>query len=250
MEVKDQGGNWVKVPDDREFPIPPSIANTFVVNLTGLFPTNNYELRICYYQDISFNYIGVDTTTPQPITVQSITPSYADLVQEFPTNSTSTGNFTRYGDVTELLQNADDMYVIGRQGDSVILEFPVDTNPIPKGMVRDYFLVASCWFKGNGLPYMPFTVNPLPFQNMTSFPYPPTESYPYDAAHLAYLLKYDTRSIEAQTPDLPTQSVNDTNNQIKELELLAAYVALATILASAVIILAYRRRKRKKMQMR
>jgi hypothetical protein len=244
MEVKDKGGNWIKVPDDREFPIPPVNPNTFVVNLTGLFPTNDYELRICYYQDISFDYIRVDTTQSQPVNVQSITPTYANLVQESPTNSTSTGNFTRYGDVTELLQNADDMYVIGRQGDSVILEFPADTNPIPKGMARDYFIVAACWFKGNGLPYLPFTANPLPFQNMSSYPYPPTESYPYDADHLGYLLKYNTRSFETQTPDPPTQSANDTYNQVKELELLAVYVASATLLASTVIIFAYRRRKR------
>jgi len=244
MEVKDQAGNWVKVPDDREFPIPPVNPSIFVVNLTGLFPTNNYELRICYYQDISFNYIGVDTTSLQPITVQSISPSYADLIQEFATNSTSTGNFTRYGDVTELLQNADDMYVIGRQGDSVMLEFPVDTTPVPEGMVRSYFLVASCWFKGSGLPDVPFTVNPLPFQDMSSYPYPSNESYPYDAAHLAYLLKYDTRSIEAQTADQPIQSVGNPFNQIRELELIAAYAALTTLLASAVIILAYRRRKK------
>ena len=243
MEVKDQAGNWVKVPDNREFPIPPVNANPFVVNLTGLFPTNDYELRICYYQDISFEYIGVDTTSQQPVNVQSISPTYANLVQEFATNSTSTGNFTRYGDVTTLLQKADDMYVIGRQGDSVILEFPVDANPIPKGMVRDYFIVVSCWFKGNGLPYLPFTVNPLPFQNMSSYPYPSTESYPSDAAHSAYLLKYDTRSIEAQTSDQTTQLAHDTNNQIRELGLLAAYVALATLLASTVIIFAYRRRK-------
>jgi hypothetical protein len=85
---------------------------------------------------------------------------------------------------------------------------------------------------------------------MTSYLYPPTESYPYDAVHLAYLLKYDTRSIEAQTTDLPTQLAHDTYNQIKELELLAAYVALATLLASAVIIFAYGNRKRTKKEMR
>ncbi len=46
MEVKAVNGSWVRVPDNREFPLPDVTDNTFVVNLTGLFPTNDYELRI------------------------------------------------------------------------------------------------------------------------------------------------------------------------------------------------------------
>jgi hypothetical protein len=195
MEVKDQNGNWIPVPNNREFPMPPVNPNSFVVNLTGLFPTNDYSLRIRYYQDISFDYIGIDTTQQQPISTTSISPGSATLNQLFITNSTSTGNFTRYGNVTGLLLNPDDMYVIGRQGDSVSIEFPVDTNPVPQGMTRDYFIVASVWFKGNGLPYLPFTVGPLPFQNMSSYPYPQTENYRYDPQHLAYLTDYNSRTI-------------------------------------------------------
>jgi hypothetical protein len=194
MEVKDQNGTWIPVPSDREFPISPVNPNAFVVNLTGLFPPNDYSLRIRYYQDIRFDYIGIDTTQPQLVSVTSIAPSYANLSQLFITGSNSTGDFTRYGSVTELLLNPDDMYVIGRQGDSVFLEFP-DTTPVPPGMVRDYFIFASAWFKGNGLPYLPFTVDPLPFQNMSSYLYPSTESYPYDAKHLAYLRDYNSRTI-------------------------------------------------------
>jgi hypothetical protein len=66
-------------------------------------------------------------------------------------------------------------------------------------MVRDYFLVASVWFKGKGLPYLPFTVDPLPFQGMSSFPYSTNETYPYDAEHLKYLSQYNTRSISTTT---------------------------------------------------
>ena len=242
MEVKDAGGNWVKVPGDREFPIPPVNANSFVVNLTGLFPTNDFELRICYYQDISFDYIGVDTTIQQPIIVQSTAPSNANLAQEFTTNSTSTGDFTRYGNVTELLQNADDMYVIGRQGDCITLEFPANTNPIPSGMVRDYFLVASCWFKGNGLSYLPFTVNPLPFQNMTSYLYPSTENYPSDVEHTVYIQNYDTRSIQAQT-NQTVESAYNLNIGIKASELLVAYATAASLIASVGVIFCCRKNR-------
>jgi len=197
MQVKAENGSWVNVPDDRQFPIPATTDQEFVVNLTGLFPTNNFELRINYYQDIQFDYIGISTAPQQNIITYTLTPSSADLTQAFVPNSTSTGAFTRYGDVTALLQSADNEFVVGREGDVVSIQFPADLPPVPKGWVRDYFLVTNCWFKGDGLPYVPFTVDPLPFQAMTSFPYPSNETYPYDAAHEAYLQAYDTRVIDS-----------------------------------------------------
>ncbi len=39
MQVKALNGSWVDVPQDREFPIPATTDQTFVVNMTGLFPT-------------------------------------------------------------------------------------------------------------------------------------------------------------------------------------------------------------------
>jgi hypothetical protein len=197
MEVKAANGTWIRVPDDRQFPLPDATDNTFVVNLTGLFPSNNYELRINTYQDIRFDYIGVDTTTQQTTSVHTIMPQSADLQQAFTTGSNSSGAFTRYGDVTALMQSADDKFVIGREGDVVTLQFPANLPSVPQGMVRDYFVIASCWFKGNGLPYVPFTVDPMPFQAMTSFPYPSNEKYPYDSAHNAYLKTYNTRIINS-----------------------------------------------------
>jgi hypothetical protein len=195
MEVKAANGSWVRVPDDREFPLPDVTNNVFVVNLTGLFPTNDYSIRINTYQDIRFDYIAVDTTPQQNLNIRSILPSSADFQQVYTTNSNSSGAFTRYGDVTGLVHSADDQFVIGREGDGVHLEFAANLPPVAAGMDRDYFVVASVWFKGNGLSYVPFAVNPMPFQNMTSFPYPSNETYPYDAAHLYYLKEYDTRVI-------------------------------------------------------
>lgn len=196
MQVMAANGSWVNVPNNREFPLPSTNDQEFVVNLTGLFPTDNWMLRINYYQDIQFDYIAVDTSPQQNTVVTTLLPASADLEQAFVPNSTSTGAFTRYGDVTALLQSPDDKYVIGREGDEVTIQFNASAlPPLPKGWVRDYFLVASCWFKGQGLPYVPFTVDPLPFQAMTSFPYPSNETYPYDAAHEAYLQAYDTRVI-------------------------------------------------------
>jgi hypothetical protein len=195
MEVKDENGNWVRVSDNRQFPLIRSSPDTFVVNLTGLFPTNNYSLRLHTFFDWRFDYIGVDTTPQQDTTIREMNVSYAEFHQLFETYSTSAGNFTRYGNVTELVRNADDKFVIGRRGNEVHLLFPASINPVPKGMERDYFLVVTCWFKLPGLPYLPYTVDPLPFHAMSSYPYPSTERYPYDEDHLRYLREYNTRAI-------------------------------------------------------
>jgi hypothetical protein len=201
MEVKDANGNWVRVPQDKQIPMPSdSNARTFVVDLTGDFPSgiSDYQVKICNFFNVTYDYVGIDTSTQQKITIQKIMP-IATLSQWGPTQSTSSGDFTRYGDVTALLQSADNMYVIGRQGDEVNLEFPVgNLTKLAPGMERDYFLFVACWFKdppgqwGYGFT---FTVDPLPFIGMSGYPYTAAESYPYDATHLAYLKAYNTRVI-------------------------------------------------------
>ena len=100
--------------------------------------------------------------------------------------------------------NEDDKFVIGRQGDAVSLQFPTaNLAPPPEGMERDFFFFVACWFKdeygnwGFG-PGFGFTVDPLPFHNMSGFPYPlDEESYPYDPEHLSYLQQYNTRIINS-----------------------------------------------------
>jgi hypothetical protein len=197
MEVKDANGNWVRVPESRQFPLPPDTPRTFVVDLTGLFPTNDYSLRINNFWNVTFDYIGVDTTSPEDVTVYKIYP-YATLYQAFSTSSSVSGNFTRYGDVSKSLLNEDDEFVIGKQGDAVSLLFSTLTTPLQANMERDYFFYAALWFKdksGNWGFGFGFTVDPLPFRDMSGFPYPLTESYPYDAEHLRYLEEYNTRVI-------------------------------------------------------
>ncbi len=200
MEIKSTNGTWIRVPGNI-MPIPSdSNPRTYVVDLTGLFPKgiSDYQIRISNFWNVTYDYIGIDASTQTPITVQKISP-IATLSQFCSTKSMSSGNFTRYGDVTPLLQNADDMFVIGRQGDQIELEFPKSNLSAPApGMVRDYFFFVATWFKdppgqwGYGFT---FTVEPMPFMAMTGFPYPPSESYPYDSTHLAYIKQYNTRMI-------------------------------------------------------
>jgi hypothetical protein len=209
MEVKDATGNWIRVPQSRDFPLPPDgVARTYVVDLTGLFPTDDYSLRINNFWNVTFDYIGIDTTSQQNVVIQRIDPQ-AYFYQAYPAGSqAATGNFTKYGNVTQLLLAEDDMFVIGRQGESISLQFPVaDLAPPAAGMIRDYFLFEALWFKdknGNWVFGFGFTVDPLPFMSMSGFPYPPNEKYPDDAAHQDYLRQWNTRNIDLPaTPQNP-----------------------------------------------
>ena len=200
LEVKAANGSWVRV--QKDIPLPADYrARTYIVDLSGIFPDDvtDYQIRFNNYWNVTYDYIGIDITPQQAITTQAIKPTTATFEQLWDTLSTSSGAFTRYGDVLTILEDADDMYVVGRQGDQVNLQFSTANLFAPaSGMVRDYFFVVACWFKdppgawGYGFD---FTVEPMPFMAMSGFPYPTTESYPYDAAHLAYIQQYNTRLI-------------------------------------------------------
>ena len=172
MEVKAANGSWVRVPDDREFPLPDVTDDVFVVNMTGLFPTNDYSIRINTYQDIRFDYIGVDTTPQQNLNVQSILPSSADFQQIYATGSNSSGAFTKYGDVTALVLSADDQFVIGREGDGVQLKFPANLPPVAPGMERDLLLCCQRMVQGKRLVLCSLHGEPdaLPSHDQLSLP--------------------------------------------------------------------------------
>ncbi|MDR2699943.1 MAG: hypothetical protein LBC12_03930 [Nitrososphaerota archaeon] len=202
MEILTDSGTWIEAPQDRQIPLPSDYtARTFIVDLTGLFPedTKNYVIRFTNFWNVTYDYIGIDLTTQQDITITTLKPAVADFYQLWETLSVSSGAFTRYGDVTALIQDTDDMFVIGRQGDQTRLQFySGDLPELVENMERDYFFVVACWFKdppgewGYGFT---FTVEPLPFLNMTGFPYTNAENYPYDALHITYIKEYNARII-------------------------------------------------------
>jgi len=202
MEYKAANGTWIEARQEHQIPIPSDYtARTFTVDLSWLSHEDitTYEVRFTNFWNVTYDYIGIDITPQQDITITTLKPTSAMLNQFWEeTPSTSTGAFTRYGDVTALIQETDDIYVIGRQCDQINLQFYIENLPEPEdGMVRDYFLVVACWFKdpaGWGYGFT-FTVDPLPFLNMTGFPYTNAESYPYDEIHIAYIQEYNTRII-------------------------------------------------------
>jgi hypothetical protein len=111
------------------------------------------------------------------------------------------GEYTRYGDVRPLLSSSDDKLVVFGSGEEVQLDFdPSRLPPLPSGWTRDYFFMANGYEKD-----MDFyaadgsTVEPLPFRSMGTYPYP-GKSFPKDAEHRDYMLKYNTRFISGNEP--------------------------------------------------
>ncbi|MEM2144092.1 MAG: hypothetical protein QW279_01930 [Candidatus Jordarchaeaceae archaeon] len=195
LQVKDGNGSWVQVPKSRDISEPSATPRTFIVELSGLFPTDNYTIRINTLTLMHIDYISVDIAPQQNIMLYRIDPILVNLHQRLRSLSTSTGNFTSYGDVTQLLDNVDDKFVIMRKGDELSLIFPNNIDSPLEGLERDFFLYCCMWYKKNGNRAYNFTVNPLPFYNMTAFPYSETEEYPFDYEHQKYLTEYNTRKI-------------------------------------------------------
>jgi tetratricopeptide (TPR) repeat protein len=73
------------------------------------------------------------------------------------------GYYTRFGDVRELLKQADDRYVIMNAGDEMSFRFAAPPSP-PSGWVRDYVIVGDGWIKdGDYNSTFSKTVLPLPY---------------------------------------------------------------------------------------
>ncbi len=106
------------------------------------------------------------------------------------------GKFTRYGDVKELLTEADDRMAILGAGDAVTIRFGAATSreKLPAGWKRDFILHNVGYDKDADLNtvYGQF-VEPLPFQAMQGYPDSTGAEYPDSAAHRDYLRRFQTR---------------------------------------------------------
>jgi Flp pilus assembly protein TadD len=219
VEAQDSSGKWIRVVDDMGFPA--GLARTMVADLTGKLPPGTRYIRITTNLRIYWDRIRIDNSPPglpfriteaplsdanlrfrgYPRVIEGapkndITYVYEDVSRSGP-YARQTGNYTRYGDVTELVRSTDDEYVIFGSGDEVAVDFDATQLPaLPAGWTRDFFFYADGFAKD-----MDFyaahgdTVAPLPFHTLVPYPYPNGISYPLDEKHLKYLLDYDTRGI-------------------------------------------------------
>ncbi len=219
VQVKDENGNWVDVFSDFELLTPSPMTRTYVLDMTGKFITDDYSVRLGFYPDVRFDYIGVDTSPQQEVVLNALPivssdlhyrgyselkgpldlPDYYDVSQDAPDYySQPSGNFTRYGDVTSIITETDGMFAIMHHGDEVEVDF--SSLPAADGMERDFILNSWGYYKGSAYP-TGGTVEPLPFKGMSSYPYPNTESYPSDEMHKNYLAEYNTREYDSVPPE-------------------------------------------------
>ena len=225
LQVMNKNGQWQTVIENISFPMGKN--KMMILDLTGKYLTNDYRIRIRtnlqIYWDAAF-FATEDTNVP--IMMTNLSPSHADLHYRgfsklyrksdygphlFDYNDVTVekrwrdleGYYTRYGDVTSLLQESDDQYIILNSGDEISIAFSAASAPALKpGWKRDYLIYNDGWIKDGDLnTAYSKTVDPLPFQNMTQYPYGNNESYPQDEIHKRFLHTYNTRKISAPLSD-------------------------------------------------
>lgn len=222
-----------------------NMPRTYVLNLSGLeIPDNEILFWVTSpFQHTHIDQILVDISEPQPLAVNVLKPSYADLhyrgstpkgrmllanrMNEWnfeydyydgffdidysyviETHPSESGNFTRFGDVLPLLLSIDDEFVVMGTGDEVSLQFYY-TAP-QEGLVRD-FVFREFGYKKAPVLATGDSVNPLPFRNMTMYPYNESiENYDYDN-HTDYLTNYQTRFSNGHHSALGIYIVSTTN---------------------------------------
>ena len=218
LQVKDEAGRWRTVVENMG--IPSGFPKTIVVDLAGKFLSSSREVRLitnmCLYWDEvflaagaghpevrltklhaesadlryrGFSRIGVDPDGRQPQTFHYPDP------EPYVTWSQTPGLYTRFGEVAELLDAADDRFVIMGSGDEIRLLFDgAKLPPLPPGWRRSFILGFDGWEKDQD-PNTAFSnsVEPLPFHGMSGYPYPASESYPDSEAHREYRKRWNTR---------------------------------------------------------
>jgi Flp pilus assembly protein TadD len=224
VEAQDANGKWVRVVDDMGFPA--GLARTMVTDLTGKLPPGTRRIRIVNDLKIYWDAIRIDQTPDTGDTRVSEVPlanavldylGYPREIRLTPASDTTysysqrsmtgpyahaAGNYTRFGDVHDLLSRSDDRFVVFSSGEGVKLDFdPRKLPALPAGWVRDYFFYADGFEKDlDFYAAHAFTVEPLPRHSPLSYPYPDGKEYPADADHQQYQLDYNTRQRSDRLP--------------------------------------------------
>jgi len=218
VEAQMPDGSWKTVIDDMGFPA--GLPRTIVVDLTGKLPQGTRRIRIKTNLQIYWDQVQVDNGPDQlkktrrtemtlamahlafrgyPQQVESATPG--DLTYHYEHISATgpfqwqRGSYTKYGDVTPLLEKVDNHDVIFGSGEEIDAEFSDASLPaLPAGWKRDYFFYANGFVKDMDFyEAMPFTVAQMPFHKMSTYPYPAKEHYPDDNSSLKYRLDWNDR---------------------------------------------------------
>ena len=237
VQVMDETGSWQTVINNMGFPMGKNKAVR--VDLSGRFLSSDYRVRIRTNMEIYWDYAFFAEEAPPESLVASgsafqrsglrisrLPVSRAELyyrgfsrmyrtspfgphlfdfsdVDKAPRWRDLTGLYTRFGDVTPLLQASDDQYAIMNAGDAIELSFDAGAlPPLSAGQKRSFVLYSNGWLKDGDLNTAHGdTVEPLPFHNMSAYPYGDGESYPLTSANRTYLTRYNTRVVTSKSFD-------------------------------------------------
>ncbi len=225
LDVRGTQGDWVTV--IASVGLPTSKGIVVPVELTGMFPTDDFQVRLstslCVYFDRVFvatddvrvackvtelpvasadlHYRGFSSMRRDELgferfTYETLTPLGAWSPPE--------GLFTRYGDVELLLSEADNRFVIFGPGDELTLRFDArGLGGLASGWRRDFIFYANGWVKDGDLNTKHSgTVRPLPFHGMSGYPYGSSERYPDTAELRDYQRRFNTRPARATVGSL------------------------------------------------
>ena len=224
LQVRDKNGDWKTVIDNISFPMG---KNKYViVDLTNKFLSEDHRLRIRTNMQIYWDYIfftvGEQAVPLQinPLSLYTANLHYRGFSRMyrkggrfgphwFDYNDVTTvpiwrdleGYYTRYGDVRELLLEADSKYIVTNAGDEITLEFAAQTLPeLPADWSRDFIIYTEGWLKDGDLNTATGqTTEPLPFHGMSKYPYGVKESYPVDPSYQQYQDKYLQRKVSTDS---------------------------------------------------
>jgi tetratricopeptide (TPR) repeat protein len=213
-------GQWKTIVPDGG--APGGTARMMTVDLSGKVKSSTRKLRLTTNLEIYYDQIfirrpaGVAEVRTQSVPLASAVLRRVGFAREYSPDGrlpliydydqmdatapfrALRGAYTRYGPVKELLETFDDKYVLLGPGDELALRFEAAAIPAtPKGMTRSFVLISHAWCKDMDLyTGAPRTLEPLPFRQMSQYPYSPTEHYPDGEEHQGFLRAYNTRLIK------------------------------------------------------
>ena len=215
----ERGGQWIEL--FHEVGYPAGIRHTMTLEVTGKVLPTDRRVRIVtnmelYWDQMFLAPVRTQTTLPiQTIPVRSAKLRFLGYPREYSPDGkqpdlydysqvdrtvpwkTMRGAYTRYGEVTDLLDEPDDCYVIMGPGEEVTLRFSAaQFTPVKAGYERSFILKTDSYCKDMDLyTGHPETVEPLPHHGMSEYPYGPDQAYPQDEEHQEYHQEYNTRYI-------------------------------------------------------
>ena len=221
LEVQ-RDGQWVEL--FREVGYPAGVNHAMTVELTGRLRPTDRRLRVSSNMELYWDRIFLARHMPDaPVTLTEVAARSADLhfrgyPREFSPDGRHpnlcdynnlertvgwklmSGHYTRFGEVKELLDAADDCFVIMGHGEELTLRFAADAfGPVPAGHRRSFLLKTDSYCKDMDLyTAFPETLEPLPFHGMSGYPYRADERYPDTEQTRSYRARYNTRIIRAR----------------------------------------------------